>query len=302
MSSPTTGDISNSNRDNSDLPVYARTYTMFGYNFRRSQAEALHNHGHQVEALFGYAATRQDGNSDLFWKQFVGQDATGHFITGRCGWTHMPPNTTVDYRYEDTTHVASDIEDWTPDHTGALKQVNVDTWGNLTFAWPDGNSSFAQRKETQWYIYWWQSVPGFVNPIRLGNDYMTNWWRFVGSWDASIATGAGLHSGVAPTAVGETDGETPGFGLRLGSAFPNPAPYNASFSIELSKPGWVRVDVIDVQGRLVRTLLDGMRPAGRQMLKWDGKSGTAGLAGSGVNWLVGTHNGKRVARKMVLVR
>ena len=301
MSSPTTGDISNSNRDNSDLPVYAHTYTLYGYNFRRSQAEALHNHGHQVEALFGYAATLQDGNSDLFWKKFVGQDAAGHFVTGRCGWTHMPPNTTADYDYLNTTLVASDIEDWTPDRTGALKQVNVDTWGNLVFAWPDGNASFAQRKETQWYIYWWQSVPGFVNPIRLGTDYMTNWWRFVGSWDASIAAGVGLHSPIPPTAVEEADGQGPEFGLRLGAAYPNPAPSNTSFAIELGKPGWVRVDVVDVQGRRVRTLIDGIRPAGRQIVTWDGKANAAEVS-SGVYWLVGTGDGKRVARKLVLVR
>ncbi len=180
MSSPLTGDISNSNRDNTDLPVYGSTYTLYGYNFRRSQAEALHNHGHQVEALFGHAATLQDGNSDLFWKQFVGQDRMGNFVTGRCGWTHMPPNTTTDYDYLNPTLVSSDIADWTPDGTGLTEPVNVDTWGTRSFAWPDGNSSFPQRVETQWYIHWWQSVPGYGNDIRLGTDYMTNWWSFVG--------------------------------------------------------------------------------------------------------------------------
>jgi hypothetical protein len=301
MASPVTGDISNSGGDNSDLPVYAHTYTLYGYNFRRTQAEALHNHGHQVEALFAYAATLQDGNSDLFWKKFVGQDATGHFITGRCGWTHMPPNTTNEYEYTNPTLVESDIEDWTPDRIGTLKQVNVDTWGNLVFAWPDGNASFAQRTDTQWYMYWWQSVPGFVNAIRLGTDYMTNWWRFVGSWDASIAAGVGLHSPVPPTAVEESDVEGPAFGLRLGPVFPNPAPSNTSFAIELGKPGWVRVDVVDVQGRRVMTLIDGARPAGRQIVTWDGKANAVDVS-SGVYWLVGTHEGKPVARKLVLIR
>ena len=48
MSSPLTGDISNSNRDNTDLPIYNSTYTVYGQNFRRSHAEAVHNHGHQL--------------------------------------------------------------------------------------------------------------------------------------------------------------------------------------------------------------------------------------------------------------
>jgi hypothetical protein len=193
MSSPLTGDISNSSRDNSDLPVYERTYTVYEYNFRRSQAEAVHNHGHQLEAILSYANQRQDGNTDLFWKQFVGQDVQGNFITGRCGWTHMPPNTTQHYDYLNTTPVLSDCEDWTPDHTGATTLVNVDTWGNLAYAWPDGETDFPQKVESQWYIYWMQNMPGAGNTIRHGQGYMTNWWAFTGDWDASISAGLGLH-------------------------------------------------------------------------------------------------------------
>jgi len=302
MSSALTGDISNSNRDNSDLPVFDNSYTLYGYNFRRSQAEALHNHGHQIEALLGYVATLQDGNADLFWKKFVGQDASGNFVTGRCGWTHMPPNTTVGYDYENTSLISSDIEDWTPGQTGTSKLVNVDTWGNLAFSWPDGNASFAQRKETQWYIYWWQSIPGFFNAIRLGTDYLTNWWAFTGSWDASIRAGMGLHSpNQYPTGVEDSTVDTPGFGLRLGTAFPNPSASGASFAVELSRAGRIRVDVVDVHGRRVRTLVDGVHPAGRKIVTWDGRANGVEVS-SGVYWLVGTSNGKQVARRLVLVR
>ena len=89
MSSPLTGDISNSNRDNTDLPIYNSTYTVYGQNFRRSHAEAVHNHGHQLEAILSHVNHLQFGNTDLFWKKFVGQDEDGNFITGRAGWTHM---------------------------------------------------------------------------------------------------------------------------------------------------------------------------------------------------------------------
>ena len=74
MSSPLTGDISNSNRDPSDLPVYDKTYVVYGYNFRRSQAEAIHDHGHQLESQFAWVNEQHDGNTDLFWKQWRGQD------------------------------------------------------------------------------------------------------------------------------------------------------------------------------------------------------------------------------------
>jgi hypothetical protein len=198
MSSPTTGDISNSDRDENDLPVYNSTYVVYGQNYRRTQAEALHNHGHQLEAILGHANLLQDGNTDLFWKNFVGQNNARQFITGRAGWTHMPPNTTQDYDYLNPTLVWSDIEDWTPDKSGAQTQVNVDTWADIDYAWP-GAADFDQRTESQWYVYWWQNMPGLDNGISDAVRTMNNWWAFTGDWDGSMAAGLGLYER-SPTA------------------------------------------------------------------------------------------------------
>lgn len=203
MSSPTTGDISNSNRDNSDLPVYSQTYVLYGQNIRRTQAEAVHNHGHQLESILSHVSALQDGNTDLFWKQFVGQDAAGSFVTGRAGWTHMPPNTTADYDYENPAPVSSDIEDWTPAGTGAKKLVSQDTWGSLPYAWP-GDPDPPQKTESQWYIYWMQNMPGYGNAIPHGTDGMTNWWDFTGDWDNSVRAAGpqrGLYAPPVPRAA-----------------------------------------------------------------------------------------------------
>jgi hypothetical protein len=51
MSSPITGDISNSYRWNTDQPVYQRTFVTYGINFTGSQTWATHNHGHQLESM-----------------------------------------------------------------------------------------------------------------------------------------------------------------------------------------------------------------------------------------------------------
>lgn len=219
MSSPTTGDISNSFRWGDDLPVLNHTYVVYGMNFRRSQAEAIHNVGHQLEAMLSHAAWLQDGSTDLFWKKFVGQNAQGEFITGRAGWTHMPPNTTGNYDYLNPTLVAADIEDWRPDGTGAKKMVNVNTWGGLTYPWP-GGGGFGQQAETQWYTYWMQNFPGRGNQIPHGAGWMTNWWAFVGNWDATISSGLGLHGG-QPAAVSGA-GTAPSTKFR--APFPSPHP------------------------------------------------------------------------------
>lgn len=233
MSSPTTGDISNSNRDESDLPVYNHTYIVYEQNFRRTQAEAVHNRGHQFEAMLSYANWLQDGNTDLFWKKFVGQNAGGQFITGRCGWTHMPPNTTASYNYLSTTVVASDIEDWKPGGGGQATMLNVNTWANLNYAWP-GASTFGQKTESQWYLYWMQSFPGRNNLIPYGNYIMSNWWQFVADWDQAINSGLGLYQDplrVSPVAYlqGAYDPNTALMddGLRAGALLPLNEPFTA---------------------------------------------------------------------------
>lgn len=199
MSSPTTGDISNSDRDPTDAPVLSHTYIIYGIPIKRTQAEAVHVVGHQLEAMMSYVAWRQDGNDRLFWRDFVGQDAQGQFITGRAGWTHMPPNTTVNYDYLNPTLVPSDIEDWRPDNSGEKQPVNVDTWGKLVYPWP-GEADFPQRVESQWYTFWFQNFPGRGNSIPHGSDWMTNWWAFVANWDAAIQSGLGLY-GTSPAAT-----------------------------------------------------------------------------------------------------
>ncbi len=191
MSSPTTGDISNSHLIADDLPVFAKTYVVYGTNYFRSQSEAVHNHGHQLEAMFTHVNWLQDANYVLFWDNFVGR-SNGNFITGRCGWTHMPPNTTTGYDYYNPALVLSDCEDWRPDGTGQQTLVNASTWSNLVYNWPTP-VPFGQQGETQFFIYWMQNMPGAGNTIPYGTTTMENWWDIVGDWDAAITTGKGLH-------------------------------------------------------------------------------------------------------------
>ncbi len=200
MSSPTTGDVSNSNRFGDDLPIYQRTYTLYNYNFTRTSNESVHNHGHQIEAVLSHVAQRQDGNTDLFWNKFVGRNQFGQFIPGRCGWTHMPPNTVNHYDYYNSSVVDSDIEDWTPAGTGVRRAVNASRWGGLQYAWPRVPTDLTQH---QWYIYWMQAIPGMGNTIgnSPGPGRMTNWWWYLADWDAAFAATTasyGLHAPCNP--------------------------------------------------------------------------------------------------------
>ncbi|MGE5362771.1 MAG: T9SS type A sorting domain-containing protein [Bacteroidota bacterium] len=200
MASKLTGDISNSHRYSDDIPLAEKTAVVYCHNFRRTQAEAVHNHGHQLECLYKYIAEKQDGNFNLFVHDFSGWGNDYSTLPlGRAGDCHHPPNTTIDYDYLNTTLVESDIEDWRP-AGGTKKWINVNTWAGLDYAWPAGYD-FPQLEESQWYIYWMQNMPGYGSDIPYGDYFMTNWWDFTADWDAGNNEGIGLYGENPPLPV-----------------------------------------------------------------------------------------------------
>jgi hypothetical protein len=200
MASPTTGDISNSNRDNTDLPMLSKTYVVRFQDSRRLDSLTLHIDGHQWEQMLVYVDFLRDGNNHLFWRSFVGYSPTNVFQQGRGGWTHYPPNSdTVANPHSDYNNyvpVDSDIKDWRPDGSGQKQAYSAAVPRDIPYSLPF-NFLPDQRAEMHWYVFWRQSMPGFGNtiPYQLnGNQYkMTNWWQFQGDWDRAIQSGVGLY-------------------------------------------------------------------------------------------------------------
>jgi hypothetical protein len=159
------GDISNSDRDTSDLPVFNRTYTMYHYNYGRGVSEAVEDHMHQIEAVLRHVDPK------LFWEQFVGKPGEG-----RCGWAHFPPNGRRDYDWANTELVATDIEDWTPEG-GVTQRLNCHRWGGDSLTW---------------FMYWMQNLPGRGSALTYRGRPLTNWWSFIGDWDRVMAERTGL--------------------------------------------------------------------------------------------------------------
>ena len=154
------GDISNSDRDPYDLPVFAQTYTVYHYNYQRGPSEAVEDHMHQIEAVL------RQTDPDLFWNKFVGKPGEG-----RCGWAHFPPNGERDYDWRNPKRVWTDIEDWRPEGGGQKIEINSDRWN---------------RDSLQWFIYWMQNVPGLNNGITYRGRPLTNWWRLIGDFDGAM--------------------------------------------------------------------------------------------------------------------
>ena len=176
MSSPLSGDVSNSYRMSNDLPVYNKTYVVYGYNLETNPGNNIHNRGHQIEAQMSHLDSR-------FWGSYS-NPTDGYADSTHLGCTHKPPNTNRDYDWNNKTPTLSDIEDWKP--TGGNKKlINSDRWINATLSTmpsvPTITYDYNKDAQYKWLIFWMQSIPGYNNGITGVND----WWDLFYNWDNS---------------------------------------------------------------------------------------------------------------------
>ncbi len=83
---------------------------------------------------------------------------------------------------------------------------------------------------------------------------------------------------------------------------PNPFNPQTKITYDLAGEGQVRLEVYDVQGRLVRTLVDGARGVGRHIETWNGADDSGGRVASGVYLARLTAGGVTGMMKMMLLK
>jgi hypothetical protein len=97
--------------------------------------------------------------------------------------------------------------------------------------------------------------------------------------------------------------EAPLYSLKLGQCYPNPFNPTTRFDFEIPETAHTRIDVYDVRGRLVTTLVDRTLPAGRKTAVWDGHNNHGQRVASGLYFyrmsVVGQHS---LTRKMLLLK
>ncbi|MEE8577620.1 MAG: T9SS type A sorting domain-containing protein, partial [candidate division Zixibacteria bacterium] len=88
----------------------------------------------------------------------------------------------------------------------------------------------------------------------------------------------------------------------LGQNYPNP--FNPSTQIEfaLPRPGEVKLEVFNILGRQVRSLLNQTVPAGRHRISFDGRSDSGKLLSSGVYFYRLMTEDYKESKKMVLLK
>jgi subtilisin-like proprotein convertase family protein len=108
-----------------------------------------------------------------------------------------------------------------------------------------------------------------------------------GSWAIEVIT----HS----TAVADSGGASLEFGML--SAFPNPSNSNVKFEFALSQAGLATLEVFNILGQKMATLMNDELPAGRHSSTWS----ASGVA-SGAYYYVLSSNGKKSQGRVTLVK
>jgi 1,4-alpha-glucan branching enzyme len=97
-------------------------------------------------------------------------------------------------------------------------------------------------------------------------------------------------------------GPDPVVSFRLHPLEPNPTVAGTRIAFDLPGPGYARIAVHDVMGRLVRVVGEGAYPAGRSEVSWDGKTGRGERVAAGVYVVRIESGGNQALRKAILLR
>jgi hypothetical protein len=90
--------------------------------------------------------------------------------------------------------------------------------------------------------------------------------------------------------------------FALGQNSPNPFNPKTTISFVLAKPGHARLEVFDLRGRLVKTLVDGQLSAAQHQVDWDGTDLTGQPVSSGQYYYRVSTDEFTQTRKMTLVK
>ncbi|NIO29721.1 MAG: M6 family metalloprotease domain-containing protein [Candidatus Latescibacteria bacterium] len=95
---------------------------------------------------------------------------------------------------------------------------------------------------------------------------------------------------------------TEALSLALHQNYPNPFNPSTTISFSLPREARIRLSIFNIEGKLLRTLIDEKFPAGFRQIEWDGKDEHGDPVSSGI-YLYRLETEKRVlTKKMVLIR
>jgi hypothetical protein len=176
---------------------------------------------------------------------------------------------------------------------------NLDYW--IAQVSPDGGATWVDLERTTASANSWQPRSFLIEDFLAPSSQTA--FRFVaGDTGAGSLVEAALddfeiEGDVTPVGV---PAALAGGALRLAAPYPNPVRGQAAISFHLPSPGRAVLQIFGVDGRLVRTLVDGSLPAGPHRVVWDCRGADGQAAPPGVYFCrlaaAGEETGRRIAR------
>ncbi len=138
----------------------------------------------------------------------------------------------------------------------------------------DGDLDMAMTGSTGAVAIWDFATVYNADAIEWGTLFHDNWHT---NQHGFVIPGGG--AGIAGS-------ESPGAAtLRLGLVYPNPAFAGTTIPFELGRDASVRLTILDVAGRTVRTLADRTFDPGAHRLRWDGRNDRGQAVAGGIYWV-----------------
>jgi len=204
---------------------------------------------------------------------------------------------------------------WINDYPVGVFRItdNDSIWENLTNGLPDTLNVYKIQildtsEDEQIYIAcrWREDIGGVYRSIH-GNR-----WEKVGTINEPVNTitlnGSKLYAGGAGIYVlnGTSSilGRTTPVPIRINLCdnFPNPFNLNTTIAYEISSQSKVLLEIYDIKGNKIKTILNKEQPSGKYSITWNGQNDDGFPVSSGVYFNVLRTKGQMAAKKLVLIR
>ncbi len=169
--------------------------------------------------------------------------------------------------------VSTDMENWTTVWTNPAEEMPGGSWVEHEI----DISEVANNQDTL-YLRW-----------TMGST--DGGWTYCG-WNVDDIQILGIEA--LSTDINEID-----FGESKLNTYPNPFNSQTTIEFELSESVYVSVDILDMQGRTIRNLLDAQQTAGTYQIVWDGTDNSGQQLSKGV-YIVRLSSGNKISTKKLL--
>ena len=172
--------------------------------------------------------------------------------------------------------------------SGVLDYAEVETWLN-----------FMETKKISWCN--WSVADKDETSAALKPGASSN-----GSWSSSMLSPSGtlirdkiiFYNDLTTNDEGSSDQPN---NFQLYQNYPNPFNPNTTIEYELANSGDVKIDVYDMQGIKIKTLVNNFKSSGKHLVSWNGKSDTGQSVSSGVYFLNLSFENLNQYKKAILI-